>query len=217
MENEQTNLDKNKNPFKSMEKDAVTNPINDIDGIDSFSAKKDSSLSFDDEIQKLEYKINNVKESLSNLEKKIDSAKNIDDAQRLEFLESKKQILLEELKNLNACYYNHSRAFKIMGFLKNISDKKNKFVKLIKNILVKIFPWNSILRISDINKNIDELADLRIPFGGITSRYDNLSKYINKANIVHSKISAHIKKSKRKTSDSFQNKSVVGNLLDISQ
>ena len=51
---------------------------------------------------------------------------------------------------------------------------------------------NSMLE--NINKSVDELVSLNIPYGESLSKYEQLSKYIIKANSIQAQISNHLKK-----------------------
>ena len=230
MERERTSTE-DKNPFNVIQENkGVTSPFV-AGGFDSAELNGKAYLAIDDEMQELENKINKTKTELSNLEKEISSALNIDDMPRLEFLESKKHLLQEELKSLNACYFNRGTTFRIANYIKKINDSLSRcgssLIDIIKqimfnNFMFKQFKYSSKYRtsfigLSDINRNVDELVDLKVPFGGITSRYANLLNYKKKVNFIYSKISANVNKLNDSASNSMQNGSGMGNFIDVNQ
>ena len=53
---------------------------------------------------------------------------------------------------------------------------------------------NSLVTLQSINKSVDELMTLNIPYGEQIDKYEQLSKYIIKANSIQAEISQNIKK-----------------------
>ena len=70
-------------------------------------------------------------------------------------------------------------------------------------------------KLYDINRSVDELISLRIPFGGLTGRYEKLTNYIIKANDIHAKISKNVNDFEEKATVIKPNG--VGGLLDLKQ
>ena len=62
----------------------------------------------------------------------------------------------------------------------------------------------------------EELISLRIPFGGLTGRYEKLTNYINKANDIHAKISHDVNQFEE-TQIKTNIVKTSGNLLDVTQ
>lgn len=225
---------KDTNPFSVSEKfKQATSPFA-IDGYDSVILEDRAYLDIDDEMLKLEYKIKKAEERLSILEEEISAALNIDDTQRLEFLESKKHIIEEELKDLNSRYFNIGAMSKFTTVMNAIFRRKAKrgksFKEQIKYFISKYllstfskrlsFTFNlreSMSKLSDINRSVDELISLRIPFGGITGRYEKLTNYINKANDIHAKISKNVNEFEENTSNFVPKMPGMGNMLDVRQ
>ncbi len=222
------------NPFSSDERlKRATSPFA-IDGYDSAMLEDRAYLKLDDEMLKLEYKINNLEEDLMIIDEEIVSALNIDDQSRAELLKEKKKAIEKELEYLNDRYFDIGAMSKFTTIVsalfrrkkpkngKTIKEKISYFIsKYIFATLSKRlnFTFNlreSLSKLSDINRSVDELISLRIPFGGLTGRYEKLTNYINKANDIHAKIShdvnqfeeAQIKPNVVKTS---------GKLLDVTQ
>ena len=162
----------------------------------------------------------------------ITAALNIDDQSRLEFLRTKKQNIEKEIDILNERYYDIGAMSKFTTIVSALFRRRNKKEK---NIFQKItyffqkyifsffskrlnFTFNlreSLSKLHDINRSVDELISLRIPFGGLTGRYEKLANYIVKANDIHAKISKNV--------NDFEEKPLVikpmgvGALLDLKQ
>ena len=51
----------------------------------------------------------------------------------------------------------------------------------------------SLSRLESINKNVDELISMNIPYGENIDKYEQLSKYIIRANSIQNNISKMIK------------------------
>ena len=48
-------------------------------------------------------------------------------------------------------------------------------------------------KLSDINANVDELITMQVPYGETINRYEKLTAYLGKANMLHSRISKNLK------------------------
>jgi hypothetical protein len=51
----------------------------------------------------------------------------------------------------------------------------------------------SLTKLENLSKNVDELMTLQIPYGENRDKYEQLSKYIVKANIIQAEISKFMK------------------------
>ena len=226
-------MQNNSNPFYNEKLKQATSPFL-IDGYDTTILEDRAYLKLDNNMLKLEYRLNNLESNLQIIKDEIKTAKNIDDLSRLDLLEKKKIAIEQEIKVLNEKYYNIGIMSKLTSIISNIfrfnknnnttllSKIKNKLLNYILPIISKrmnfIFEMQqSLKKLSDINKSVDELISLRIPFGGLTGRYEKLTSYVNKANFIHAKITHNV--------DSFNNKNKKilpipkdkGNILNIVQ
>ena len=52
---------------------------------------------------------------------------------------------------------------------------------------------NSLSKLANINKSVDDLMRYKYPYGEAATRYEQLSKYIAKANSIQSEIYKFIK------------------------
>lgn len=221
------------NPFSSDERlKRATSPFV-IDGFDSAMLEDRAYLKLDDEMLKLEYRINNLEEDLMIIDEEIVSALNIDDQSRAELLKAKKKAIEDELEKLNDKYFDIGAMSKFTTILSGLFKRKSKNKKTLKEkisyfiskyIFATIskrlnFTFNlreSLSKLSDINRSVDELISLRIPFGGLTGRYEKLTNYINKANDIHAKISHDVNQFEETRTKSNIIKT-SGKLLDITQ
>ena len=189
-------------------------------------------LKLDDEMLKLEYRINQLEEDLMIINDEILAAINIDDNSRTEFLKTKRESIKKELERLNNKYFDlgaMSKFTTIMSYIfRKKSSKERTLFQKIKYLMSKYifsaiskrlhFTFNlkeSLSKLADINRSVDELISLRIPFGGLTGRYEKLTNYINKANDIHAQIAKNVNDFENKEQTKKLNS--AGGVLDISQ
>ncbi len=196
------------NPFSShtVYSDGVRR-LNDYD----FNILKDGAYKdINDDVFKLEYKISKTEEEINALKSQISAAYEINDLYKVEELNNKLLYLNDEYKNLLAIYNEKTLSAKIADFSSNIINKifgkKNKNLednpKNLTDIIISKLPKkiSSILKVKkslnlleNINKSVDELVTMTIPYGENVDKYKQLSKYIIKANSIHSEISSYLK------------------------
>lgn len=168
--------------------------------------KEDAYKDVSDEIFKLEYKISKAEEELKNLDKQIQTAKDIHDFNLVENLFNKKKILEEDLKGLIEIYNDTSLSAKISGGLTNkfkeqVSGAKKvleSFSEIIISKLPKRFSTvleikKSLSKLENISRNVDELMTLQTPYGEAGDKYEQLSKYITRANAIQAEISKSLR------------------------
>ena len=168
--------------------------------------KEDAYKDISDDAFKLEYQIAKTEEEIIDLDKQIQAAKDIRDFELAESLFEKRKGLSENIKTLNAMYNQASLSAKISGgitakFKQNIDNIKRNLLNSCELLLSKI-PGklstvmeikSSLDKLENINKSVDELMSMKIPYGESNYRYDILSKYISKANSIQSEISKVIR------------------------
>lgn len=159
-----------------------------------------------DELFKLEYKISRAEDDIKIIEAKIQSAKDINDIDLAETLTIKKHNMEKDLQGLVEIYNDKGLAARISG---GVSAKIKEKWNLGKNILNKIsdkiiskLPGklsaipsirSSLIKLENLSKNVDELMTLQIPYGENRDKYEQLSKYIVKANLIQTEISKFMK------------------------
>ena len=160
---------------------------------------------------KLEYKISKIEEELKTIDTQILLLEEIQDYEQLMFFKKRKKILEEDYQYCLKVYNNKSYSTKITEFIfKSLGFKKNKEHKQISGVYKKFISKISLIlpqtlvsiieikkslnKLENINKNVDDLMGLNIPYGEYSDKYQQLSKYIIKANSIHSELSNMIKK-----------------------
>lgn len=160
----------------------------------------------DDENFVSEYQITKLEEEIKSLDKEINSAKAINDFQKADILIMRKHSCQAKLKELYAQYNKSDVTTKLSGGLTAILNKKPTFItnaisKCGEFISEKILPKISkkyssgqdikqaLSKLETLNKNVDELVSMQMPYGEADERYDMLSEYLNTANVIHFNIS----------------------------
>ena len=186
--------------------------LNDLDSnLFSESAYK----GVDDEMFQLEYRINRAENKLKRLQSSIISASAINDYQKLKILNAKKLQYEQELKKLYENYNSKSLPSRLSGEILNFvtqSPKKSEglFQKTINFIEQKLFPKISdkfgialnikeaLIKLENINKNVDDLVSMQTPYGEHSEKYVRLLQYLNKANTIQYEISQMVNNKERK-------------------
>ncbi len=169
----------------------------DINMINNFGA----SESADDEIIKLGVEIAKIEEALEDLHIKITATERLGKLPDVISLKIKEKELERELAELKSIYAQKKSLTK--PILKNKLKKRvdmpviraiQRFIS--RKILAKISKkFNSIMALSDslemlsgINKSVDELIEMKVPYGEHLENYEKLTTYLYKANRIHSQI-----------------------------
>ncbi len=180
-----------------------------INDYDSSILDNRSYLDMDDETAKLEFQITEKEKNLAYLREKIKGSEQIAKVNEVLELKIKEKSMEKELAELRREYSKRSVSSKVKGAVKNNSQTQKNFVivdKIGKFISRKVLPKiskkfeditklsNSLDTLQSINKNIDELIDMKVPFGEQTQNYEKLTAYLSRANKIHSQISKSMKK-----------------------
>ena len=167
------------NPFNAKNQISFTQNPKRLNGYDStilnnskFDGEEEQELSID-------YKIKEKELAIKDLDEKIKLADNYGTrAYGGRVLGDKEKILHETLKEKMPVIYK-IQSFVSRNILAKISKKVNSVVTLS----------DSLEQLSQISKSVDELMDMNIPYGEKGKNYEKLTQYLNKANVIHSKIS----------------------------
>lgn len=163
--------------------------------------KEDAYKDVNDEVFKLEYKIAKTEDELKNINKQIMTAGEIHDYFELDRLQTRKNQLEKDLYILNDLYNEASISAKISsGLTSKIRDKFINVGRMIENfgeLFLSKFPGkissiieikNSLNKLENINKSVDILMKSRYPYGEAAEKYNQLSRYIARANSIQSEI-----------------------------
>ena len=132
------------------------------------------------------------------------------DQNMIDELINRKAVLEEEYESLIVMYNDKSLSAKISGSLSNIFGERIKSVmqnlkesmsyfsesileKLPKKFSSVVELKRSLTKLENINKSVDELVNLNIPYGENVNKYEQLSKYIIKANNIQNELAEYIK------------------------
>ena len=181
-------------------------PIRHLNDYDSNILQEGAYREVSDEVLKLEYKISRAENEIKELNKQIQLANDIHDNELVSTLYMEKNQWEKDLKDLTDEYKNLSISAKISGsFSSKIRDKfintKNIIGMFGESILSK-FPGrlssfveikNSLSKLENINKSVDELMAVQYPYGEAGDKYEQLSRYIARANSIQAEISKFMK------------------------
>lgn len=180
-----------------------------INDYDSKLLEDNAYRDMPDEMFKIEHKLGILEETLSKIISEIETLESFGYAIQVTALKERKQRVEQELIELNKEYSRLGLSTKISGQIASAVDftskrKKGLFSRLKaifpRKILAKIskkfnfnqFMKESLQNLSTINSSVDELVNIQIPYGETGTRYERLTAYLNKANVIHSKISRNL-------------------------
>lgn len=205
-----TNSDAQKQKHK--ESPTLGTRINDYD---SNILENNAYQDMPDEMFKLEHKIGLLEQALAQINNEIDALESLGAEIQISDLKERKRKVEEELKEINNKYCQLGVSSKISGQIASVVnftsnrkfkklDKAKEFIE--KNILAKVskkFDQNltmkdALEKLSNINLSVDELVNMQVPYGETLTRYEKLTAYLNKANVIHSKIARNMKENTKK-------------------
>lgn len=152
----------------------------------------------DNEKLKIEYKITEKQHALSELNGKIKNAELYGTQNEVLSLRVKKQRLEQELFELNKENSSKNNFKKTMDIpwirkTKNFVSR-NVLAKVSKKFNSIVFLGDSLEKLSEINKSVDELFEMNVPYGEKKENYEKLTQYLYQANQIHSQISKTMNK-----------------------
>ncbi len=211
------NIFKNDNFFMKEEFSFLQTPVQTqsdsakrLNDYDFNLLREDAYKDVSDDLFKLEYKIARTEEDIKKLESQIQSAREIGDYDLIEEILSRKTLLEEDYESLVAIYNDKSLSARISDKILNLfgsklkKDFKNfqsKISNVSEHVLAKmpkqftsiIELKKSLTKLENLNRSVDELMSLNIPYGENVNKYEQLSKYIIKANAIQAEISRSMK------------------------
>ena len=189
----------------------VSTPINRLNGLDSTLLEKEAYRDIDDNDFKLEYKIERLENDIKTINRQIQNAEILKDTEEVDMLTMKKHSMEARLTQLTKEYQQTGMSKKLTGNLTSLvkptkTTKFNSIKTYVKNftgnVLGKISKtFNSgqdlklaVKKLSNINKNVNELISLQAPYGEAEEKYDRLTKYLTKANTIQYQVSKELSK-----------------------
>ena len=173
--------------------------------------KEDAYKDVSDDLFKLEYKISKTEEEIKSLESQIQAGMEINDNELVTELQERLKQTKEDYESLVAIYNDKSLSARVSDSISNIFGDKLKnscklFQEKLNNISVSVIkklpkPFSSIIelkaslnKLESINRSVDELISMNIPYGENINKYEQLSKYIIKANSIQGELARYMKK-----------------------
>lgn len=177
-----------------------------LNALDSTILVNEAYQNIDDDVFRKEYQIEKLEAELSSIEQEIEQAKAINDLQKVDILTMRKHALQTRLTTLSGDYGKTDVTAKLSDGIASALTTKPKFLSKIVNNCVsfmseKILPKISkkydsgrniktaLSKLETLNKNVDELVTMQTPYGEADERYDMLTNYLNRANVIHYNIS----------------------------
>lgn len=181
-----------------------------LNDYDSNILENNAYMAISDEMLKIEHRIDILEKMLSKLNTEIDVLQSFGYMVQITDLKHRREKIQDELAELNEAYDNLGLSAKIsnqiasaMSFTSNkkstIFSKFKAFVAVY--VLAKIskkFNYSRIMKdllskLTNINSSVDELVTMKVPYGEKVSRYEKLTAYLNRANVIHAQISKDMK------------------------
>lgn len=189
-------------------KSGITSPAhNRLNGYDSTILNDKTMPKTENEKLKLEYKIAEKQKNLTEITGKIKNAELYGTQNEVLSLRVRRQRIEQELLDLNRKFANSNKTIKTLtGEIIDLPWIRKAQTFLSRNILAKVSKkFNSIVflgdtleKLSAINKNVDELIEMRVPYGEKNTNYEKLTNYLYQANRLHSQISQTLGNIKQK-------------------
>ena len=181
-----------------------------LNSMDSTMLEETAYNILDDSELKLEKKIENLEKTLQSINEKIVVAQTLNDSAELDELNLQREITSRHLQNLKNEYKTAnvdtrfvSILVQILEFPQNFKQKfkkycklalyKSKFLKNIKPLVRSLMVRDTLGKLDKINKSVDELIKMQVPFGEQEARYEKLVTHLSKAGILHSQILKELK------------------------
>lgn len=202
-------LNENFNAVKGVS--PTTEQIRRLNDYDSNILQDGAYRDIDDELLKLEYKMAKIEDEVKNLNLQLIAMNEIADIEAVKNLEQRKMLLEQEYESLLFSYNAKGIPSKITGsFTKFTIKNNNVFSQKFRSKIDKIIAFlssklpkslnsalelkKSLTKLETLNKSVDELVSMNIPYGENVNKYEQLSKYIIKANSIQAELAKHIKK-----------------------
>lgn len=180
-----------------------------INDYDSTILENNAYQNIEDDMFKLEHKISLLEDNLSKLNGEIDALESLGYLIQVSDLKERREKIKQELIELNKKYSELGISAKISGQIASVigftsKSKKSSISKvqnfIAKKVLSKIskkFNYSQNMKealenLSNINTSVDELVNLQIPYGKKIERYEKLTAYLNKANVIHAQITKNM-------------------------
>lgn len=181
-----------------------------INSTDSAMLEESAYIVLDDPELKLEKRIENCEKALKEVTEKIIVAETIKDSRAIKNLSYKKNVLEKNLLNLQTQYKQQnfeteltSIITKILLFPSKVRESFNRYLKTLLRHSKLLRRYTPIVRsmmvretlgkLDKINKSVDELVKMKVPFGEQEEKYETLVNHLSRAGALHAQILKELK------------------------
>lgn len=181
-----------------------------INSTDSAMLEESAYIVLDDPELKLEKRIENCEKALKEVTEKIIVAETIKDSRAIKNLSYKKNVLEKNLLNLQTQYKQQnfeteltSIITKILLFPSKVRENFNRYLKTLLRHSKLLRRYTPIVRsmmvretlgkLDKINKSVDELVKMKVPFGEQEEKYETLVNHLSRAGALHAQILKELK------------------------
>lgn len=182
------------NPFSKNYAQETASIQHRLNGYDS-SMLNDNKFGQNEDFLNPEYKIIEKQKEITDISGKIKNAEVYGSQTEVLSLKARKHRLEKELFDLNrqnASMHVKSSSGEIIEIpvIKKAQEFFSRKVlsKVSKKFSSLVFLGDSMEKLSAINKNVDELIDMKSPYGEKNDNYEKLTEYLYQANKIHSEI-----------------------------
>lgn len=184
------------------EKDATRR----LNGYDSAILNKTAYDESDSNRLSIDYRIKEKETEIKDLDSRIKIADNYGSTNEALGLKAKRNRILQEINTLKKQQlyggrvlgeeFSHEKFKTKMPVIFKIQDfiSRQILARLSRKINSVITLTDSLEKLSDINKSVNELMDMNVPYGEKVQNYEKLTHYLSQASVIHSKISKSLGK-----------------------
>lgn len=176
-----------------------------LNSTDSAMLEESAYIALDNEELKLEKKIESYEKSLREVSEKLVVAETINDEKALKELSSRKKLIERNLESLQIQYKEQTfetglanTITKIMNFPAQVKEqfqksvksmfRRSKFLRKYTPIVKGMMVRDTLGKLDKINKSVDELVKMKVPFGEQDERYETLVNHLSRAGALHAQI-----------------------------
>lgn len=181
-----------------------------LNSLDSTMLEETAYNVLDDTELKLEKRIENIENNLKSVNEKIIVAETIKDSAALDELNLQKKILQRNLESVQIEYQSKNIDTKLTSVIVKVLEFPQKFKQEMQKQFRSLFRRSKLIRkftplvrsmmvrdtlgkLDKINKSVDELVKMQVPFGEQEARYETLVNHLSRAGALHSQILRELK------------------------
>lgn len=181
-----------------------------LNSLDSTMLEDTAYNVLDDTELKLEKRIENIENNLKAVNEKIVVAETIKDTAALDELNLQRKILQRNLESVQLEYQSKNIDTKMTSVIADILQfpqkcklefqkqfkslfRRSKLIRKFTPIVRSMMVRDTLGKLDKINKSVDELVKMQVPFGEQEARYETLVNHLSRAGALHSQILRELK------------------------